>query len=83
MVALPTMALSLGDGGTVVDPMESTLAVLEKGLSSIPMLLRTEASALSVQAHPTDETALTEDRINDLADGLARSMGLPPQKKAS
>lgn len=83
MVALPSMALSLGDGGTVVDPMESTLAILEKGLSSIPLLLRTDSSTLSVASHPTDETALSEERIDALADGLARNMGCPPLARAS
>jgi hypothetical protein len=32
MLALPAMALSMGDGGSVVDPMATTLAVAEATL---------------------------------------------------
>jgi hypothetical protein len=81
MVALPAMALSMGDGGAVVDPMASTLAVLEKGLADMPTLLTTERSALSVHPQPTDETMLTEARADEIADGLARQMGAPPLAK--
>lgn len=83
MVALPGMALSLGDGGAVVDPMAQTLAVLEKGLSAIPKLLTTDVTALSVQPHPTDGGELSEEEINRLADDMARRMGCPPEKRAS
>ena len=83
MLALPAMALSMGDGGAVVDPMAQTLAVLEKGLQDLPRLLTTEASALSVQPQPQDADMLTEERADKLADDLARQMGAAPSKKAS
>lgn len=82
MVATPSMALSMGDGGAVVDPMALTLAVLEKGLADIPRLLTLEQSALSVIPHPTDASEMTDAQTDELADSLARSMGCPPVKKA-
>jgi hypothetical protein len=81
MVAMPSMALSMGDDGKVVDPMAQTLAVLEKGLQDMPRLLTTEQSALSVQPQPTDGDAMTEARADEIADGLARKMGAPAQAK--
>ncbi len=85
MLAMPTMALSMGDGGTVTDPMAQTLAVLEKGLADMPHLLTTDLGALSVQPHPTDASGdMSDDRSTEIADGMARMMGCPPdQKKAS
>lgn len=83
MKALPSMALSMGDGGQVVDPMDQTLTLLEKSVSDMPRLLITEASALSVQQQPTDGE-MSQEAIDSLADSFARSMGAPPeQKKAS
>lgn len=82
MLALPAMALSMGEGGAVTDPMAQTLTMLEKGLSDIPRLLTTEAGALSVHPQPTD-SEMTEEAEDALADSLARQMGCPPQKKAS
>lgn len=82
MLAMPSMALSMGDGGTVVDPMAQTLMVLEKGLSDMPHLLTTDRTAFSVAQQPTDADMLDEARINELADGMARNMGCPPQAKA-
>lgn len=79
----PSMALSMGDGGAVIDPMAQTLAVLEKGLADLPRLLTTDTSALSVQPHPTDEESLNAETIDKLADDMARMMGCPPDKKAS
>jgi hypothetical protein len=81
MLALPAMALSMGEGGAVLDPMAQTLAVLEKGLADLPRLLTTDASALSVQQHPRDGDELTEERSDKIADDLARAMGCPPEQK--
>lgn len=82
MLALPAMALSMGDGGVVLDPMAQTLAVLEKGLADLPRLLTTDQSALSVQPQPKDsDTLMTEERANEIADTMARMMGCPPQQK--
>lgn len=78
MLALPAMALSMGDGGVIIDPMAATLAVLEKGLGDLPRLLVTDASAMSVQGQPTDESMLTDGQVDDIADSLARQMGCPP-----
>ncbi len=83
MLASPSCALSMGDGGSVVDPMAQTLAVLEKGLADLPRLLTTDASALSVHPQPTDADALSDERANEIADMMARQMGCPPQKQAS
>lgn len=83
MLALPSMALSMGDGGTVVDPMAQTLMVLEKGLADMPRLLTTPSDQVIAMAQPTDADALTEQRADEIADSLARQMGCPPvQKKA-
>jgi transcriptional regulator of met regulon len=59
------------------------LAVLEKGLQDLPRLLTTDASALSAQPQPQDADMLSEERADSIADGLARQMGCPPQKRAS
>lgn len=85
LLALPAMALSMGEGGAVIDPMASTLQVLEKGLADIPLLLTTDASALAVQPQPQDATMILSPEESDkIADDLARQMGCPPQaKKAS
>ena len=81
MLALPAMALSMGDGGAVVDPMAQTLAVLEKGLADIPRLLMTDTSALSVAPQPTDGE-MSQEAIDKTADDFARMMGCAPEKKA-
>ncbi len=84
MIAQPSMALSMGDGGAVVDPMAQTLAVLEKGLSDMPRLLTTPASEIALAAQPTDADILSEERANEISDSLAKMMGCPPEpKKAS
>ncbi len=59
MLAMPSMALSMGDGGTVVDPMAQTIAVLEKGLADMPRLLTTDHGALSLVPQPKDADELT------------------------
>lgn len=82
MLSLPGMALSLGDGGTVVDPMAQTLAVLEKGLADMPRLLTTEASALAVQAQPTDGDMLSVEQEDKLVEDMARRAGCLPAAKA-
>jgi hypothetical protein len=83
MLAMPSMALSMGDGGAVVDPMAQTLAVLEKGLSDMPHLLTTEATGVYEAPQPTD-AGMTDEAIEKTADDFARMMGCPPeQKKAS
>ena len=81
MLALPAMALSMGDGGVVVDPMAQTLAVLEKGLADMPRLLTTDQSALSVQPQPTDGDMLSAEASEKIADDLSRMMGCPPEQK--
>lgn len=83
MVAMPSMALSMGDGGAVLDPMEQTLAVLEKGLADMPRLLTTDRTALSVADQPQDADVLTDARADEIADSLARQMGCGPTAKAS
>jgi hypothetical protein len=83
MIGQPAMALSMGDGGTVIDPMAQTLAILEKGLADMPRLLTTDSSALAVQAQPTDADMLSEERANSLADTLARQMGCTPKKASA
>lgn len=84
MVTAPSMALSMGDGGAVMDPMAQTLAILEKGLADLPRLLTTDSASLSVVPQPTDESILTEARADEIAESMARQMGCgPAQKKAS
>lgn len=80
MLALPSMALSMGDEGAVVDPMAQTLAVLEKGLADMPRLLTVEASTLSMQPQPTDDE-MSQEAIDKTADSFARMMGCPPEQK--
>lgn len=83
MLAMPSMALSMGDGGSVIDPMEQTLSILEKSLGDLPRMLIADQSALSITPHPKDEDELTNERANEIADGLSRQMGWMPQNKAS
>lgn len=78
MLALPSMALSLGDGGVVVDPMASTISVLEKGLADIPQMLLSET--VVAQPHPTDGE-LSAEVADALADTMARQMGCAPEKR--
>lgn len=80
MLALPAMALSMGEGGSVVDPMAQTLAVLEKGLADMPRLLTTDVSALSVQPQPTDGE-MSQEVSDELANKMARMMGCPPEQQ--
>lgn len=81
MMAQPSMALSMGDGGMVVDPMAQTLAVLEQGLADMPHLLTTDRSALSVAPQPQDADMLSEERTNEIADSFSRMMGCAPATK--
>ncbi len=83
MKAMPNMALSIGEDGSVIDPMEPTLAMLEKGFGNLPQLLTTPSIAMSEHAHPTDEDMLSEEAADKLADDMARRMGASPEKKAS
>lgn len=71
MAASPAMALSITDGGIVVDPMTKMLATLERSVSDSSQLMMDEAVAMSVK--PT--TSLTTDQANEMADGFARLMG--------
>lgn len=81
LLATPGMALSMGDGGAVIDPMASTLAILEKGLADLPRLLTTDHAALSIAPQPTDATEMTDARAEEIADAMARQMGCTPQQK--
>ena len=83
MLTAPSMALSMGDGGTVVDPMSNTLTMLEKSLGDIPRLLITDTASLAVQPHPTDSEMMSNEDSDKLADSFARMMGCPEEKKAS
>lgn len=82
MVAQPGMALSMGDGGAVNDPLAQTLSVLEKGLADMPRLLTADHAALTMQPQPTDGEMLSDEASSKLADDMARMMGCPPEKKA-
>jgi hypothetical protein len=81
MVALPAMALSMGDGGAVVDPMAQVLTVLEKGLADMPKLLTTSADQILAMPQPTDADALSAERIDELSNMLIRDT--TPKQKAS
>ena len=77
MVALPAMALSMGDGGAVVDPMAQTLAVLEKGLADMPRLLTTDRAAFAEVAQPTDADMMTNEKSDELSRRLCSPNGVP------
>lgn len=79
MLVAPSMALSMGDGGAIIDPMASTLAMLEKGLADIPRMLTAPAISLSEVAHPTDGE-MTAEMEDSLANDMARRMGCPPRR---
>ncbi len=87
MVALPAMALSMGDGGVVVDPMAGTLSMLEKGLAdtaNMPRLLTTDRASLAIAPQPRDlDAEMTDERAQEIADGLSQQMGCGPAAKAS
>ena len=80
MLALPSMALSLGDDGAVIDPMAPTLAMLEKQQVDMPTLLKTDARALAVAAQPSDESILSGEQEDQLVDSFATMMGAAPKK---
>lgn len=81
MVALPNMALSMGEGGTIVDPMAQTISMLEKSLVNIPKLLTTDSKLLSVQPQPKDMDTLSEEEENRIAEDQARRMGAMPERQ--
>lgn len=83
MASLPSMALSLGDEGVVVDPMAQTIAMLEKQLSGLPELLKHESTSLAVAPHPKDGDELSVEESDKLADELSKRMGVASEKKAS
>lgn len=83
MVANPGFALSMGDGGTVNDPMAQTLDLLEKQLGNLPALLTAESAALNVQPHPKDGDEMSQEEMDKVVDSFSRSMGNLPEKKAS
>ncbi len=83
MVAMPSMALSMGDDGNVVDPMEQTLKILENGLADMPQLLQIPAAALGVSPHPVDDVnALTAEQEQKIVDDMVRMQGGVPFPKA-
>lgn len=82
MLSMPSMALSMGEGGSVIDPMSGVLSVLEKGLSDMPKLITADLSHATEHAQPTD-TELSAEETEALADNLSRMMGYPAQKQAS
>jgi hypothetical protein len=82
MIALPSMALSMGDGGAVVDPMAQVLSMLEKSFSDIPKLLTTDRTAMSMHEHPKDGSEeMTNEKSDELADSLAQKMGYPAEAR--
>jgi hypothetical protein len=83
MLTLPSMALSMGDGGAVLDPMAQTLAILEKGLADLPRLLTADMASLSMQPQPQDSDAMTDEKADKIAEEMERQMGCQPRKKAS
>lgn len=83
MAGLQGMALSMGDDGAVVDPMRSTLDMLEGALAdrvSMPRLLTTDMSMVTAQPQPTDADLLSAEGEAKLVDDYARLMGCAPQK---
>ena len=83
MAASPSFALSMGDGGTVNDPMAQTLNLLEKQLGDLPTLMVTDSAALNVQPQPRDGDEASQEEMDRVAESLSRSMGNLPEKKAS
>lgn len=75
MAGLQAMALSMGDDGTIVDPMKATLDMLEQGLADLPRLMTADHTALSAVAHPTDADALSAEGEKELVDNFSRMMG--------
>ena len=68
--------LSLADDGSVSDPMQATLDLLEAGIKDMPALLLTPATALSVSDHPRDETGqMTEERRQEVVKDLDKHTG--------
>ena len=61
MLSMESMALSMGEGGEVVDPMATTLDVLEKSLAGMPQLFKVGEAALSEEDQPTDGDILSEE----------------------
>ncbi len=82
MMANPAMALSMDDRGNIVDPLSSTLAVLEKGLADLPWLMTHDAGTATAQAQPTDAGMLDDKRADEIADNMARMMGAPAARQA-
>ncbi len=65
--AQPGMAFSLGVDGVVVDPLASTLEMLEEEMSNLPDMLRKNGPELSIVDHPDDSGYLTAAQAEELA----------------
>jgi hypothetical protein len=64
---------SLADDGTVKDPINVMLDVLESGMRQIPEYLTSQATEIQMQSHPVEYTGgVSEERAQATADTLLR-----------
>ena len=75
MSTAPSMAFSIGDDGTVVDPMTQILAIVESAAMSIPDVFNGTTNV--EQEHPQDTQVMSKERAKEIADRLARSRSGP------
>jgi hypothetical protein len=82
MVGQQGAAMSLGDDGTIRDPMKATLDMLEAAMQervNLPRLLTSDAAALSMVPQPSDGE-LTAEATDAIAETMARMMGCAPRQ---
>lgn len=77
MANAPSMQLSVGDAGTVVDPMEKTLELMEAMQFDPKEYLLKPGVKLSEEAHPTDGKESPEEIGKKVEDFIKRTGGTP------
>jgi hypothetical protein len=76
-------ALSLGDGGVVIDPMSSTLDMLESAVMDLPSLLL-DPQGIQAQAHPQEPGGpMSEERLKQVQAEFSNSTGFKFEDKKS
>lgn len=77
----PSVQMSLATDGTIVDPMEAALRVLEKA-ADLPALMQEPSGAFSTQPHPADHTQ-TAERMKSVVDEVLKNTGGIPIQQVS
>ncbi len=75
LAASAGIALALGDDGSVNDPFDQTLNLLEKGIKDLPQLLKTSAGADEID-HPVEAGVTSEERRQQIVKEFKKNAGV-------